>query len=189
MDWQAIVLTLIAVAGTVGGALGATALSNRHARQERVAAEVRDRSRRVAEPLGRVRILLLDLEPTRTAANINDSMRGVLLDADRRWSGLREDLSIAAAVDGSREITELSTELTIEMSNLINRLSLIMYMQTHPTPGDNDWRPFFEQAKEHYAAAGELTRTLLDHVHGRGATEGQRDLPNPAESPSPASTA
>lgn len=176
MDWEAVALTLIAV----GGTLAATQLANRHARKEREAAEVRERSRRIAEPMGRVRIILLDLEPMRMAANMNDTMRPVLVDATRTWNGLREELSIAAAVDGTRKVMDMTSKLTLEVSNLINRVSVVMSMQTNPSPGVNDWRPMYEQAQEHYLAANLLARTLLDHVHG-GASGGQSDETRQAE--------
>lgn len=161
--WATVVLTLGSSVIVGATALLAAERQNRHASLEREAVARAQRREHAGRVLGRIKVVLLDLEPTRVAVNINNQSVALLPEVNERWNVLRDGLAVFAATDGSPEITEAASALTVEVSNLLNRLGLIIYEQQHPSGlGGKD---LYESAKEHYAKARELTDELLALVH------------------------
>ncbi len=163
--WATVVLTL--GSAVIGGAIALIAVErqNRHATLEREAIARAQRQEAAGRVLGRIRAVLVDLEPTRVTFNLNPQS-GEQLDAvNRRWLEQRDELASFGAGSGSGEIDDVSTALAVEIANLINRLGWIVgeYQQGQGL-GSPD---LIDDAKEHYTAAQRLTRDLLELVQKR----------------------
>jgi hypothetical protein len=163
--WATIVLTLGSSVIAAAAAIIATERQSRHATRERLALAEAQRRERAAGVIGRLQILLGDIEPTRVAMNINNQSLPLLLEAERTWRELRDELAVFTAAEGSHEIRDLGRRLAVEITNTANRLCVIVQGQQPGSAGYGDEREILEAAKEHFATANRLIGELLEYVH------------------------
>ena len=166
--------------GTLGGAaigasttLGVTYIQDRLARRDRKAEAQAARRARAANVLGRVRILLADLEPTRLGFNVNENSPEQLRAINARWLSLREEVSVFAAGDEDPIVMDAAAKLDVAVSNTINRASWHIHdLRT----GGAHAGDMYQLAVEEHAAATARVRLVLDLVRGRDVAELEQTL-------------
>jgi hypothetical protein len=118
-----------------------------------------------------VRTLLQDLEPTRIGVNLNkETTPAQLTEIERRWSPLRDELSVFAASDEDPRVTDAAGRLEVAVFNTHNRVSWHVHDLITPRPG-SPTLDMYEQAKEEHLRATVLVRIVLDLVRGRDVAE------------------
>lgn len=175
------------IMGALVGAVAQARLTARGRREERADTERRQRLERVAEALGPIQTLLIDLLPPRA---LNSLTSAAMVGADRtgRWLPLREKWEVVLVKEPDADIRESMRELEVEIENLYTRLALAL-QQTTVGVTSEDGRTWYDEAVDQHTEATRLAEAIADDLHrgNNGATRGaetdrEATTPNGAES-------
>jgi hypothetical protein len=155
--WATVAITVGASAVAVAWTLAATWLQLRHARRESERADTARHRERAGEVLGRVRTLLVDLDPDRIAVNVSDETPAWLMRTEQRWESLREELSIFAASQADARVMDAASKLEIAISRTLNWARWLV----HDLLRHRDWQEAHRHLTWDRLRALSLTRIIL----------------------------
>jgi hypothetical protein len=163
----------VAAVGAAGGIVAALAGVKAQAqiaigdrKEERADAVRRDRLERVAEVLGPIQTLLIDLLPPRALGTSLMSWDDVAVHRSNHWLPLREKWEVLLVKEPAGDVREDMRHLEVEIENLYNRLALTF--QTSPTAMREDDRTWYDDAVDHHTEATRLAETIASDLHGGG---------------------
>jgi hypothetical protein len=150
------------VGAVIGGAfaLAGTRVQLQHQRTEREAADRRELTQRGAAALGPVLSLLRDARPDPIAVSSGPHSPAIVQELRDRWSTMRDEIEVFAAVQPSPEISGQVDRLIVAVSNAL--ISLGWLVHDSPRSITPEAR---QQANQDHLEAQQKAHDLVRELH------------------------
>lgn len=165
-------MPLLVAGSTLAGVALQWWLSAQQAAGERKRATETARLERIAQVLGPVQTLLIDLLPERAMFNSTAGSMGQ--HRTQRWQPLRGPWEAALVMEPSRVVRGAMRELEVTIENIYNRLSLAV----SPSASERD---YYDEASTLHARAMRLAEQIAASLHADDVEISHRSPPELSE--------